>query len=98
MVIFSGGSLCAVIGGVVGRFMVEILGKSASMSSDTSTVDCVIRCDLRMVRGSPMVVFSVVLLGAAVGLVGFIVGSNIGKSSAVSCFASAVDCTGGCAW
>jgi len=92
IVIFSGVLVCSVSGGIVSSIVVENIEKSTSMLSK----DCVNRCDLRMVKGLPIIVFLVILVFAAVGFVGIIVGSSMGKSSSMSSSASAVDFIGGC--
>jgi len=92
IVIFLGFSVCSVSGSIVGSIVVENIKKSTSMSSE----DCVNRCDLRMVKGLPIIVFLVILVFVAVGFIGIIVGSSMGKLSSVSSLASAVDFIGGC--
>ena len=97
IVVFSGLSVCAVSSGIVGSIVVKNSEKSTSMASKTSTVDCINRCDLRRVKGLPIIIFLVVLVFAAVSFVGIIVRSIMGKSSSMSSLASAVDFIGGCA-
>ncbi len=91
-IIFASISFVAVDSIVVGR----IFGKSPSTSSGASAVDCVSGCCKSMAGGLPVIVFTVLLVCAVVGIVVIIVGSISVNSSSSSFVASSVDCVSGC--
>jgi len=93
-IIFVSISFVAVVGIIVA--IGSIFGKSLSMSSGALAVDCVSGCCKSMAGGLPVIVFTVLLVCAVVGIVVVIVGSISVNSSSSSFVASSVDCVSGC--